>query len=165
MIEIIKGNIINANTEAIVNAANEDLILGAGVAGAIHEHGGSSIQEECNKLSPIKTGEAVTTHAGNLPQNYVIHAVAPCGEVTGWQDLMKKCICSILEEAEKIKVSSVAIPAVGTGIFGLPTETVAKIMIQNVKERESQLKYLKKVVFVLFDDTSYRIFKNILGNI
>ena len=164
MIEILKGNIIHADVDAIVNAANEDLILGSGVAGAILEYGGNSIQEECYQIAPIKEGEAITTNAGDLQQKYVIHAVAPCGEIDGWQDLVKSCICNILKEAEKLKVSSIAIPAIGTGIFGLPLNIVADILIKNVKEHEGDLKYLKKVIFVLFNDFAYQAFRKALND-
>ena len=164
MIEVVKGNIIKANADAIVNAANENLILGGGVAGAILGSGGYIIQEECNQLAPIRTGEVATTGAGNLPQKYVIHAVAPCGKIDGWQGLVKDCICNILKEAERLGISSVAIPAIGTGIFGLPLDTVANILISNVKVMESKLKHLKKVTFVLFDDHAYRIFKEALAS-
>lgn len=165
MIEIIKGNIIDADVDAIVNAANENLILGSGVAGAIRQAGGNSIQQECYKLAPIKTGEAAATRAGNLKQDYVIHAVAPCGTINGWQDLVKDCICNILREAERMKVSSIAIPAIGTGIFGLPLDIVAEILIKNVKEQESNFKYIKKIVFVLFDDPAYRIFNEAMKSL
>jgi O-acetyl-ADP-ribose deacetylase (regulator of RNase III) len=161
MIEVVKGNIIKANTDAIVNAANKNLILGGGVAGAILGNGGYIIQEECNQLAPVRTGEVATTGAGNLPHKYVIHAVAPCGKVEGWQGLVKDCISNILKEAEKLKISSVAIPAIGTGIFGLPLDIVADILVRTVKARETELKYLKKVVFVLFDDHAYGVFKKL----
>ena len=163
MIEVVKGNIIDADVDAIVNAANENLILGSGVAGAIRQAGGDSIQQECYKLAPIKTGEAATTLAGNLKQDYVIHAVAPCGTIDGWQDLVKDCICSILKEAERIKISSIAIPAIGTGVFGLPLDTVAEILIKNVKEQEPNFKYIKRIVFVLFDDRAYQTFNKVLN--
>ena len=164
MIEVIKGNIIETDADAIVNAANESLILGSGVAGAILEHGGYTIQEECNRLAPIRTGEVATTGAGNLPNKYVIHAVAPCGKVAGWQDLVKDCICNILKEAEKLEISSVAIPAIGTGVFGLPLDVVADILIGNAKSKEGSLKYLKRIIFVLFDDHAYGVFKEALAD-
>jgi len=159
MIEITQGDITQASTQAIVNAANEDLILGSGVAGAILRAGGRSIQDECYALSPIATGAAVITRAGDLPHEYVIHAVAPNGEIEAWEALIISCAKQILEICEENKIESVAIPAIGTGIYGLPIQRVAELLIKTC--RQFPLQYLKRIEFVLFDEESYLWFKKL----
>ncbi len=159
MIEIIQGDITKATTQAIVNAANEELILGSGVAGAILRAGGEAIQKECDSLSPIHEGEAVITGAGNLPHEYVIHAVAPNGEIEGWETLIISCGKEILKLCEENRIESVAIPALGTGVYGLPIRRVAELLIQTCKDFPEQ--HLKRIQFVLFDEESYMWFKNL----
>lgn len=159
MIEVIQGDITQATTQAIVNAANEDLILGSGVAGAILRAGGDAIQTECDGLAPIDTGDAIITGAGNLPHQYVIHAVAPNGEVEGWEDLVVSCANRILSLCEANQIESVAIPALGTGVYGLPIRRVAELLIQTCQAFPSQ--NLKRITFVLFDEESYLWFNNL----
>lgn len=160
MIEVIHGDITQASTQAIVNAANEDLILGSGVAGAISRAGGDSIQKECDLLSPIREGEAVMTGAGDLPHMHVIHAVAPNGEIEGWEALIVSCGNEILRLCEENRIESVAIPALGTGVFGLPIKRVAELLIQTCKEFPKN--NLKQIQFVLFDEESYMWFNNLI---
>ena len=152
MIEIIQGDITQAKTQAIVNAANEDLILGSGVAGSILRTGGETIQEACNRLAPIKEGEAVLTTAGKLPHDYVIHAVAPNGEIDGWEALITNCMHAILTLCEQHEIASVAIPALGTGVFDLPAKRVAELLTHEARSFHGE--HLKRVVFVLFDEES-----------
>ena len=159
MIEVIQGDITQATTRAIVNAANEELILGSGVAEAILRAGGASIQKECDSLSPIREGEAVITGAGNLPHEYVIHAVAPNGEIEGWEALIISCANQILKLCEENRIESVAIPALGTGVFGLPIRRVAELLIQTCRQFPKQ--NLKRIEFVLFDEESYMWFSNL----
>ncbi|WP_269523893.1 macro domain-containing protein [Coraliomargarita parva] len=161
-IELQQGDITDAKVDAIVNAANEHLVLGAGVAGAILRKGGPTIQDECDTLAPIRTGQAVATRAGNLPQQYVIHAVAPCGEIESWQQLVDQCMASILKEAERLQLHSIAIPAMGTGIFGLPVDKVAHLLIDGLYQRMDTLLSLQKVVFVLFDESTFTSFRKVL---
>lgn len=159
MIEVIQGDITQATTQAIVNAANEDLILGSGVAGAILRAGGDAIQQECDALAPIDAGDAVITGAGDLPHDYVIHAVAPNGEIEGWEDLVVNCANRILSLCEANQIESVAIPALGTGVYGLPIRRVAELLIQTCQAfpREN----LKRITFVLFDEESYLWFNHL----
>lgn len=160
MIEVIQGDIVSSDTVAIVNAANTELVLGSGVAGAIARHGGKAIQEECYALSPIREGDAVITGAGNLKQKYVIHAVAPNGEIEGWEDLVSNCIKSILSICEEKEIESVAIPAIGTGVFGLPIKRVAELLVQEATQYTGEI--IKRIVFVLFDDEAYLWFSKAL---
>ena len=159
MIEVIQGDITQATTQAIVNAANEELILGSGVAGAILRAGGEAIQKECDSLSPIREGEAVITGAGDLPHEYVIHAVAPNGEIEGWEALIVSCANQILRLCEENRIESVAIPALGTGVYGLPIRRVAELLIQTCQQFQKQ--NLKRIQFVLFDEGSYMWFNNL----
>lgn len=159
MIEVTQGDITQATTQAIVNAANEDLILGSGVAGAILRAGGEAIQKECDSLSPIAEGEAVITGAGNLPHEYVIHAVAPNGEIEGWESLIISCTNQILKLCEENRIESVAIPALGTGVYGLPIRRVAELLFQTCQQFPKQ--NLKRIEFVLFDEESYMWFNNL----
>lgn len=161
MIEVIQGDITQADAEAIVNAANEQLVLGSGVAGAIRQGGGPSIQDECDRLAPIKTGEAVLTGAGDLPQRYVIHAVAPCGQIEGWEALVASCMDAILRVCEEHGIGSVAVPALGTGVFNLPSQRVAELLIGRAKTYSGGS--VKRIVFVLFDRENLRWFEQALS--
>ncbi|MBC2600517.1 macro domain-containing protein [Puniceicoccus vermicola] len=153
MIEITQGDITQAPTQAIVNAANEQLLLGSGVAGAILRTGGSAIQEECYPLAPIREGEAVVTDAGNLRHDYVIHAVAPNGTKPGWENLVSNCASNIFRICEENHIESVAIPALGTGVFNLPPSRVAELLVAAAQKFRGE--HLQKIVFVLFDEENF----------
>lgn len=158
--------------DAIVNAANTDLILGAGVAGAIRHKGGEAVDRESRAKGPIKLGEAVATTAGNLSNKYVIHAAAMGyrdedhrvpkrpGSLTS-DEILYKSTQSSLRVACELKLKSVAFPALGTGVANFPMEECAKALIQAVRDfdREHSQKSIEQVVFVLFDSQSFRIFQ------
>jgi O-acetyl-ADP-ribose deacetylase (regulator of RNase III) len=161
-IEIIQGDITDQDVDAIVNAANNDLILGSGVAGAIRRKGGASIQEECNEHGPIKVGEAALTGAGNLKARHVIHAASMgSGHPTTVETLLSSTKASLIIAEDK-KIESIAFPALGTGVSGFPMEKCAQIMIQVAKDHLRKNTYPKKVIFVLFDQGSYQVFAEIL---
>lgn len=160
MIKAIQRDITHATTQAIVNAANEELILGSGVAGAILRAGGEAIQKECDSHSPIREGEAIITGAGDLPHEYVIHAVAPNGAIEDWEALIISCGNQILKLCEENRIESVAIPALGTGVFGLPIRRVAELLIQTCRQFPKQ--NLKRIEFVLFDEESFMWFNNLI---
>ncbi len=157
-IYIEQGDITGYKVDAIVNAANNDLILGGGLAGTIARKGGQKIQEECNKIGPIKIGEAAITTAGNLPAKYVIHAASMrLGGRTSSESLASS-VQACLDIAEKYKLESIAFPAIGTGIARFPIEQCAKIMIELILRHTKMQTYLKDVYIVLYDAKSYEIF-------
>ena len=158
-IEIIQGDITEADVEAVVNAANNDLELGGGVAGAIRRKGGPSIQEECSRIGRIPLGEAAITGGGNLKAKYVIHAASmQLGGRTTAEHLDASTRNS-LRRAEEKGVKSIAFPAVGTGIAGFDTKRCAEIMLGIVAEHLQGNTSPERVVFVLFDRASFEIFE------
>jgi len=160
---LTQGDITELSTDAIVNAANEDLILGGGVAGAIRKKGGPSIQEECNKIGRINVGEAVVTGAGNLKAKYVIHAVGPrYGEGNEDEKLRNATWNSLLRATEK-GCKSIAFPAISTGIFGFPKDRCASIMLKTAQEfLKQQETSLEEVVFCLYSKEDLEIFEKTL---
>src|SRR5579885_87346 len=158
-IAIMQGDITDADVDAIVNAANNDLLLGAGVAGAIRRKGGDAIQRECDRIGPIPLGEAAITSGGNLKAKYVIHAASMhLGGGTTAGNLEASTRNSLLRAEEK-KLRSIAFPAVGTGIAGFETHRCAEIMLRTVAEHLKHATSLERVVFVLFDPGTLRIFE------
>lgn len=158
-IELTIGDITDLAVDAIVNAANSELILGAGVAGAIARKGGPSIQQECYDLGDCEVGGAVITGAGNLPAKHVIHAVGPrMGEGNEPGKLASATRTSLML-AERHKLGSIAFPAISTGVFGYPMEGCAKVMLRAIVDFTFEdLTALKQVIVCLFDDNAYQIF-------
>ncbi len=157
-LEIFQGDITDQTTEAIVNAANSHLILGAGVAGAIARKGGPSIQEECNRHGAINVGEAAITGAGNLPCKWVIHAagMAPGGPVTA--NALENCTRASLDICRKQNISSISFPAIGAGIGGLDINVCAETMLKVARQHLEQFDIPQKVVFVLWDSPTFETF-------
>ena len=165
---LLQGDITEMATDAVVNAANQNLVLGAGVAGAIRSKGGPAIQEECNLIGGAAVGGAAITTGGNLKASYVIHAVGPrMGE--GDEDKkLAGATRNSLNLAKEKGLSSIAFPAISSGIFGFPKERCAKIMLATVVETLKEgATSLRKVVFCLWGAESLQIFeetaKKILG--
>ena len=159
-IELIQGDITDSDTDAIVNAANEQLVLGAGVAGAIRTKGGSSIQEECNAIGHCPVGGAVITGGGNLKTRHVIHAVGPRQGEGDEEIKLKNATLNSLKVADENNLKSIAFPAISTGIFGFPLDACARIMLTTAKEYLSGTTKTERVVFALFDDSSFRAFEH-----
>jgi len=158
-IEILQGDITEADTEAIVNAANNDLQLGGGVAGAIRRKGGPLIQQQCDVTGRIPLGEAAVTDGGNLKAKYVIHAASmQLGGRTTAENLEASTRNS-LRRAEGRKIKSIAFPAIGTGIAGFDTKRCAEIMLRVVSEHLKGKTSLDRVVFVLFDEPTRKVFE------
>ncbi len=156
---ILQGDITEADVEAVVNAANNDLQLGGGVAGAIRRKGGPSIQEECDRIGRVPLGEAAITGGGQLKAAYVIHAASmQLGGQTTAENLEASTRNSLLRAEEK-KIRSIAFPAIGTGIAGFDTRRCAEIMLLTVAEHLKKKTSLERVVFVLFDSQSREIFE------
>jgi O-acetyl-ADP-ribose deacetylase (regulator of RNase III) len=165
VLELMQGDITDLDTDAIVNAANAALQLGGGVAGAIRRKGGPKIQEECNKIGGTHVGGAVITTGGNLKARYVIHAVGPrLGE--GHEDeKLKDATLNSLKLADKNNLKSIVFPAISTGIFGFPKDRCSTIMLSTTIAYLEGPTKLEKVVFCLYDQDTFEIFKNTLQSL
>ena len=159
LIQLVQGDITEMNTDAIVNAANAQLILGGGVAGAIKRKGGPKIQEECNKIGGTFVGGAVITTGGHLKAKYVIHAVGPRMGEGREREKLKNATLNSLKLIDKHKQKSISFPAISTGIFGYPIEQCAQIMISTVKEYLKGATQIKEVVFCLFTKSDFEVFE------
>ena len=157
-----EGDITDADVDAIVNAANTALQLGAGVAGAIREKGGPTIQAECNRHGPIGLGEAAITGAGALAAEYVIHAAGMDlgGRVT--EDSLRACVRSSFELARQRGLARIAFPAIGTGVGGFAVQRCAEIMLEEAERQLAQETSLDEVRFILFGEPTYRMFEQVL---
>ena len=170
IIELVKGDITDLQVDCIVNAANSQLKLGGGVAGAIRRKGGPQIQRECDEIiarrGSVPTGEAVITSGGKLKAKYVIHAVGPVYGEGNEDDKLKNATINSLRLADEYGIKSIAFPAISTGYFGLPKDKCAKNMLS------ATISYLKeggtgleRVIFCLYDDETYRIFAETLSSL
>jgi len=156
---LVKGDITEMAVDAIVNAANNDLILGGGVAGAIRQKGGPKIQQECNDVGSIPIGQAAITCGGNLKVKYVIHAASM--SLGGWttaQSLKQSTYNSLLKAKEK-DVKTIAFPAIGTGVAGFSITHCARIMIDTIIDFLKNSPIPEKVYLVLYDNKTYEAFK------
>jgi putative ATPase len=131
---LVKNSIIEEKVEAIVNPANEHLAHGGGVAGLISRAGGPEIQRESNRKAPVKTGQATFTTAGTLPYKYVIHTVGPIyrGGSQGEEKLLASAVTSALTVAHELKLKSISLPSISTGIFGYPLEPAVKVIAKAI---------------------------------
>lgn len=159
-VTFLKGDITELSTDAIVNPANSMLKLGGGVAGAIARKGGPSIQAECDKIGYCPVGNAVITTGGSLKAKYVIHAVGPRYNIDKPSDqLLYDAVKSALRLAEENKLTSIALPAISTGIFGYPKEEAAKVITKAIYDFvDLKPTFIKKIVLCLFDDEDYLVF-------
>jgi O-acetyl-ADP-ribose deacetylase (regulator of RNase III) len=154
---LAEGDLTALAVDAIVNAANTDLQLGSGVAGAIREQGGPSIQAECDAHGPIGLGEAALTGAGELAAKHVIHAAAmELGGRTSEVGLRAATRAS-LELARSAKLRTIAFPALGTGVGGFPVQRCAEVMLEEARAHLASETTLEEVHFVLFGEPSYRV--------
>lgn len=165
-VKILQADITDLKVDAIVNAANNKLVMGGGVAGAIKKKGGKIIEEEAVKKGPIEIGEAVATSAGSLPAKYVIHAATmgmPACRQAGifkTDEIKIRNSCrNALKVAEELKIKSIAFPALGCGVGGYPLLAAAKVMSQEVfrhlRENKSNL---KEIIFCLYTLEAYEVF-------
>jgi O-acetyl-ADP-ribose deacetylase (regulator of RNase III) len=159
-IKLVQGDITESDTDAIVNAANSQLVLGAGVAGAIRTKGGPSIQEECVAIGHCPVGGAVITGGGKLKARHVIHAVGPRQGEGDEETKLKNATLNSLKVAEENNCKSITFSAISTGIFGFPLDACARIMLTTTKEYLSGSTEIERVVFALFDDKSLKAFED-----
>ena len=158
-LELVEGDLTELEVDAIVNPANEKLQLGTGVAGAVRQKGGPSIQEECNRIGGTPVGTAVMTGAGNLKAKRVIHAVGPrMGE--GDEDRkLASAVRSALAQADRRGLKSIALPAISTGNFGFPLDRAARIMLTEIHRFLQGGTKLERVVVCLHGDEAFGVFK------
>jgi len=162
VIEVLQCDLTEMNTDAIVNAANARLVLGAGVAGAIKAKGGPKIQEACDAIGGTYVGAAVITTGGNLKAKHVIHAVGPRMGEGNEDDKLKNATLNSLKLADENNLTSIAFPAISTGIFGFPRERCAEIMLSTVIQYLQGDTGLKRVVFCLHGASSFEVFSETL---
>ncbi len=164
VIECVRGDIARqADVDAVVNAANAQLRIGGGVAGALHRAAGPQLEAECRPLAPIVPGQAVITGAHRLPNRHVIHCLGPVYGVDEPADaLLAACYRNALALAEQHGLASVAFPAISTGAFAFPLERATRVALGTVIEKIPQLVSLKRIRFVLHDDLSLRVHRKVL---
>ncbi|MEP1215313.1 MAG: macro domain-containing protein [Marinobacter sp.] len=161
-VECVRGDITHQDDiEAVVNAANAQLMPGGGVAGALHSTAGPGLAEECRPMAPIRPGEAVISSAHNLPNQYVIHCLGPVyGVDQPSEHLLAECYRNSLELADSKGIESVAFPAISAGAFGYPLEEAAEVALVTVSKVLPQLKTVKRVRFVLFGESDEQVFSS-----
>lgn len=154
---IMQGDITQLEVDAIVNAANEELMPGGGVCGAIHRAAGAGLWEECRRLKGCKTGEAKITQGYNLPAKWVIHTVGPVweGGNDGEDELLASCYRRSLALAEKHQIKAIAFPAISTGVYGFPMARASKIAITEVNKYLHHHNSPEQVIFVCFGQSAY----------
>ena len=156
-----KGDITNQKVDAIVNAANELLLGGGGVDGAIHSGAGYELKLECAKLGGCKTGQAKITSGHELPAKYVIHAVGPRYGQHGGEEpnLLRDCYLNSLKLAKENNCQSIAFPCISTGVFGYPRRKAAKIAVDTVHDFIKEDDCFEKVVFVCYAQADYDVYE------
>ncbi len=163
-IECVKGDIASqTGITAVVNAANAQLMMGGGVAGALHRAAGPGLAEECRPLAPIEPGEAVITSGHNLPNQFVIHCLGPVYGVDKPEDeLLANCYRNALQLAEEHEIESVAFPAISTGAFGYPAHDATEVAFKTIMDIVPNLKFVKRIRFVLHSDRDLQIHEKVL---
>ena len=166
-IECVKGDIARQpDMDAVVNAANAELRIGGGVAGALHRAAGPGLERECRRFAPIAPGQAVITAAHGLPNRHVIHCLGPVyGVDEPAAALLASCYRNALALAEQYRLASIAFPAISTGAFGYPLERATRVALVTVVGEIPALVSLKLVRFVLFDDISHRLHAKVMGEL
>ena len=160
-----RGDITDHEVDAIVNAANNHLLMGAGVAGAIKRKGGTIIEEDAVRQGPVEVGEVVVTTAGNLAASYVIHAAVMGQDLSSTPDIVRRTTLSALRRAEEMRLQSVAFPAFGTGVGRVAPKDSAEAMVAALRSHLAEIpgSTLRRIHFVLFQDDTYQAFMAALG--
>ncbi|TVP76481.1 macro domain-containing protein [Thioalkalivibrio sp.] len=163
-IECVTGDIVHqSDMDAIVNAANAQLRIGGGVAGAIHRAAGPGLEAECQALAPIAPGEAVITAGHNLPNRFIVHCLGPVyGRDEPSAELLAACYRNALRLAEEAGIRAIAFPAISTGAFGFPMQAAARVALQTVADEAPRLHSVRHVRFVLHDAADQAVHARIL---
>lgn len=166
-IECLQGDIAGQpDMDAVVNAANAELLPGGGVAGAIHRAAGSGLEEECRPLAPIRPGEAVITGAHHLPNRHVIHCLGPVyGVDHPPETLLAACYDRALALAERHGIHSIAFPAISTGAFGYPVEAAAEIAFSRLLQAAPRLANVRHIRVLLFSEEDTRLHERVFEQI
>lgn len=163
-LNIVQGDITKIKVDAVVNAANNTLLGGGGVDGAIHRAGGPTILEQCKKIGGCPTGEARITTAGNMPSKYVIHTVGPVYKDgrKGEEKLLYNAYYNSLKLAKEYNLKTVAFPAISTGVYNYPKLEAGNIATKAVMDFIGNEGSIEEVYFVLFSKGNYQLYKDIL---
>lgn len=160
-LEVIEGDITALEADAIANAANDQLWMGAGVAGAIKREGGEEIEREAVSLGPIPLGDAVATGGGRLRARHVIHGAVMGQDLTTTPDLVARTTRRCLEVADELEARSLALPAFGTGVGGFPLDECARLMVREARTFEPRS--LERVVFAVYGAEAEQAFRTALA--
>lgn len=166
-VSVIQGDLTEMETDALVNAANNHLWMGGGVAGALKRKGGQIIEDEARKLGPIPIGEATITTAGNLKAKYVIHAAGMGTDLKTNAKKIKNATHNALKRATEVKCSSIAFPSIGTGVGGFSVQSAAEIMLKTAIEfiKTEKETSINQVIFVLFTEDAFDAFTEELSRL
>jgi O-acetyl-ADP-ribose deacetylase (regulator of RNase III) len=159
IVRLQKGDLTAMDIESIVFYASPDLVLGSGFGSAIAARGGMAIQEELKPYGTISTGEAVVTKAGELKSNYIIHAVGPQFQEIDTEQKLQKTVQSALRVASEKGILKIAFPPMGTGFYGVPLDTCARVMLETIKNHLANGSSLKEVVVCVLDNREYKAFQ------
>lgn len=160
----ITGDITAVEADAIVNAANESLLGGGGVDGAIHRRAGPRLVEACRLLGGCPTGEAKATAGFDLPARWVVHTVGPVwrGGAAGEPELLASCYRRCLQVADELGARSLAFPAISTGVYGYPPADAAAVAVETVRAATTRV---DDVIFVAFDGQTFALYQDLLGGV
>jgi O-acetyl-ADP-ribose deacetylase len=160
-LEVVEGDITEIDVDAVANAANNELWMGAGVAGAIKRAGGAEIEQEAVAQAPIAVGQAIATGAGNLRAKHVVHAAVMGQNLQTSAELISQATRRTLEVADELGANSLAMPAFGTGVGGFPIERCAELMVTEARAFEPE--NLERVVFAVFGHDAEHAFRAAVG--